>query len=275
MRFVRRLTGWAFGAAGAVGLLLCLAGLAGCWALHAGVAGRVDRVFGRADAALADIGGNLGRAGDRLRRAGAELEAFRQREAGPAAQPPAERGARRALSRKAVEAVGPQAAEARELLGKATEAALVANGLLDALAELPVVERVSVDTDRLKETAAQLADVSERTARLASRLGPAAPAGDDADIGAESSGAAAALRQAIDLVAAGADGVGRGRETVAAGRDRVMRWVNGLAAAITAVLVWVGAGQLSLLAHGRGLIRRRRPAVPEGQRAGANENGIQ
>jgi len=250
---VRRLTGWAFGAAGAVGFLLCIAGLVGCWVAYAEVVRRVDRVFGRADAALAEIGENLGQAGDRLRRTRTELEAVR-RETEPPATRPTGGTARRAVSRKAVEAVGPQAAEARELLVKATEAALVANGVLDALAELPVVERVSVDTDRLKEAAAQLADVSEQSARLAARLGPVAR-GDDGEAGTESSRAAEALGKAIDLTATGADQVERGRERVAGGRARVMGWINGVAVAVTLVLAWGAAGQFSLLVHGRSLTR--------------------
>src|SRR5256885_9384425 len=122
MRFVRRLTGWAFGATGAAGLVLCVAGLVGCWVAYAEVLRRVDRVFGRADGALADVGDSLGRARDMLRRTQAELDAVQQREADLAAQPPAESSARRAISRKAVEAIGPQGVEARDFLVRATEA---------------------------------------------------------------------------------------------------------------------------------------------------------
>jgi hypothetical protein len=244
MRVVRRLTGWTFGAAGAVGLVLCVAGLVGCWVAYFEVVGRVDRLFGRAEGALAETGGNLGQVGDRLRGTQAELGAVRRREAEVSSRPPAERGARRALSRKAVEAIGPQA----------TEAALVAKGLLDALAELPVADRVNVDTDGLKEASAQLSDVSERAAKLASLLGP--DTGADRDIGTESSRAAEALRRAIALADAGADRWERGRETVAAGHARTRRWTMGAAVAVTAMLVWIAAGQLSLLIHGRTLARR-------------------
>jgi hypothetical protein len=254
MRVARRLTGWTFGAAGAVGLVLCVAGLVGCWVAYFEVVGRVDRLFGRAEGALAETGGNLGQVGDRLRGTQAELGAVRRREAEVSARPPAERGARRALSRKAVEAVGLQAAEARDLLVRATEAALVAKGLLDALAELPVADRVNVDTDGLKEASAQLSDVSERAAKLASLLGP--DTGAERDIGTESSRAAEALRRAIDLADAGADRWERGRETVAAGHARTRRWTMGAAVAVTAMLVWIAAGQLSLLIHGRTLARR-------------------
>src|SRR5688572_18083582 len=131
MRVLRRFTGLLSGAAGATGLALCVAGLVGCWTAHAEAVRRVDRVFGRAEDALADVRGNLRKAGDRLRDSRAELVAVRKRESDLAAQPPAERRTRREVSRKAVEAVGPRAGEAREMLVNATEAALVADGLLD------------------------------------------------------------------------------------------------------------------------------------------------
>src|SRR4051812_12837430 len=130
MRLLRRSIGVLCGTAGATGLALCVAGLVGCWLLHAELVRRVDRVFGRAEDALADIRGNLGRATDRLRESQAELEAVQSREAVQASRPPAERDARRAVSRKALDALGPQVVEVRKVLVKATEAALVANGLL-------------------------------------------------------------------------------------------------------------------------------------------------
>jgi hypothetical protein len=255
MRVARRLSGCVFGAAGATGLVLCVAGLVACWVTYVEVVRRVDRLFGRADDALAEISGNLGRAGDRLRGAQAELDAVRRRESEPAAHPPVERSARRAISRKAVEAIGPQADEARSLLVKATDAALVANGLLDALAELPVVERLSVDTDRLKETSAQLADVSARTGRLASLLAPSA-SGPDADAGMEASRAAEALGRAIALTGTGTERLEPARERITAGHARAVRWATGVAVTVTVVLLWIAAGQLSLLIHGRALARR-------------------
>jgi len=250
MRVARRLTGCLFGATGATGLVLCVAGLVGCWVAYSEVVRRADRLFGRADGALAEVGGNLGQAADRLRGAQAELEAARHRESEPAG-----RSARRALSRKTVEAVGLPATEARDLLVKATDAALVANGLLDALAELPLVERVSVDTDRLKQTSAQLAELSERSAKLAALLAPAAP-GADAEIDSESSRATETLGRSIALADAGVEGLELGRQRIANGHARAVGWATGVAIIATVLLLWIAAGQVSLLIHGRILARR-------------------
>jgi hypothetical protein len=255
MRFVRRLAGLLCGAAGAIGLVLGVAGLVGVWVGHGEVVRRVDRVFDGADRGLADVQENLRHATDRLRETETELEAVRKRETDLATRPPAERPGRREASRKVVEGLGPGVAEARATLVKATEAALVANGWLDALAELPVVERVNVDTDRLKEASAQLAELTERSTRLAELLARGAPPGDD-QVEGETSRAVEAVRRPIALAQAGADRLEGGRQSLEAGHARVLRWINGLAAALTGVLVWIAAGQLSLLIHGWKLTRR-------------------
>ena len=255
MRFVRRPAGLLLGTAGVLGLALGVAGLVGVWVGYVEVVRRVDRVFGAADQALAGVQGNLRQATDQLRETEAELEAVRRREAERTAQPPAQRPGRREASRKAVEALGPGVTDARATLTKATEAALVANGLLDALAELPSVERVNVDTDRLKEASAQLAELTERSNKLADLLARAAPT-DEEQVGGESSRAVEAVRRPIALAEAGSDRLEAGRQTLAAGRGRLMGWINGLAAALTVVLVWFAAGQLSLLTHGWKLVRR-------------------
>ena len=254
MAMMRRAGGLTAGAAGLVGAALCAAGLVGVWLAHAEAMRRVDRVFGRAEQALADVQENLGQAADRLRQTETELEAVRQREADLAAQPPAQRGARRELSRRAVESVGPGVGEARTLLVRATEAGLVANGLLDALAELPG-DRVHVETDRLKETATQIADLTEKTNKLSELLARATPAAGD-DVQPESARAVEAVRRPIALAEDGADRLERGRQSVAAGHAKLRRWVGGTAAALTVVLLWIAAGQFSLLVHGWKLLRR-------------------
>lgn len=251
MRVVRRLGGLLSGGAGVTGLVLCVAGLVGVWVGYIEVVRRVDRVFVGADQALADVQESLRRATNRLRETESELEGIRQRET----QPPAQRGVRRAVSRKAVEAVGPGVGEAREMLVKASEAALVANGFLDALGEFPVVERVQIDTDRLKQASAQLGDVTERTTRLAGLLAQADPAGDE-QLGGESSRAVEAVRRPIALADAASNHLNSSRERITAGHARAGQWIIGIAVALTVVLLWIAAGQLSLAIHGWKWIRR-------------------
>jgi len=254
MRLIRRLAGLVSGVAGAIGFALAVAGLVGAWVGYVEVVRRVDGVFDKADGALVGVQENLRRATDRLRETETELEAVRKREADRTADPPAQRPGRREASRKAVEALGPGVAEARGTLVRATEAALVANGLLDALAELPAVERVQVDTDRLKEASDRLGELTERSIRLAEMLARAAPAADE-EVGRESSRSVEAVQRSIALADAGSERLEIGRQSISSGHARLMRWINGIAIAVTVVLVWIAAGQLSLLIHGWKLVR--------------------
>jgi hypothetical protein len=267
MDVVRRLAGLVFGAAGLTGLLLCLAGLVGCWYGYREAVRYTDVVFGRAEGAVAEVQGNLRAAADRLRQTDSELEAVRRREAGSAPDPPAQRTARRALSQKAVAALGPGLGEARVLVARATEAGLVANGLLDALGELSVLDRVNVDTDGLKEASTRLSDLTDRSARLEELLARAAPPSDD-EVASESSGAVDGLRRALALTDAGSNRLEAARQRVADARARALRWINAAAAIVAVVLVWIAAGQLSLLVQARGLVRRQRPEVPGGSTGG-------
>jgi hypothetical protein len=261
MGAVRQLVGLVFGAAGLTGLVLCLAGLAGCWFAYREVVGYADRVFGRAEGVLTDVQADLRSATGRLRQTDTELAALHRREAGATPGPPAERAARRALSRKTVDALGPRLGEARELVARAEEAGLVANGLLEALSELSVLDRVRVDTDGLKEASARVADLTDRSARLADLLGRAAPPPDE-EVARESSAAVDGLRRALALADAGSDRLEAGRQKVTDAHARVRSWITAVAVTIAAVLVWIAAGQLSLLVHAGRLVRGRRSAPP-------------
>jgi hypothetical protein len=260
MRAVRRPIGVFCGVSGLIGLLLCIAGAAGCWMLHAEIIRRVDRTFGRAETSLADTRDDLANAGDRLRRTHTELLAIQKREADLASHPPAERTARRALSKKALDVQNPRLGEARQLLVRATEVGMVVNGLLDALAELQLVERLNIDAERLKSTSAQLSEATERSEKLADLLAKAAPDGDTSVAG-ESSRVAEALNRTILAVDGAHESVAAVRGKVEEGHSRINHWTTICAVVVTIVLFWIGLGQLSLLIHG-GRLARRRPALP-------------
>jgi len=260
MTVLRRLVAAVLGTAGAVGVVLCVAGVVGCWVAYAEAVRRADRTFGRAEGALSELRDGLAQAGDRLRVTQDELDAVRKREADLAAQPPAERTLRRAVSRKAVEGVSPQLADARKKLVAATDGALFLEGLLDALAELPLGHRVGVEPDKLRNASDRLGELVGKSDQLAATLAKASP--DPADGAAEESTRLYDLLDRIVAAAdAGADRAGSAHDRVRAWHDRVVRWLTVAAAGVTLALVWVGLGQLSLLVHGYGWAGRR-PAAP-------------
>jgi hypothetical protein len=260
MGLIRRLIGIVFGTAGLIGLLLCVAGIVGCWLAHSEVHRRVDRTFDRADSSLAQADQSLRQVGQRLTETQSELAALRRRESEMASQPPAGKSALRVLSKRAAASFNPQLGEARQMLVQATEVTLVVNGLMDALAELPLTERVNIDVDRLHSASDQLTDLNQRATKLLALLDKAAPDGDS-EIEGESTRAGELLDRILAAVGDGSNRIDSARSTVERSQAKIGLWVDRLAIVITVLLVWIGAGQLSLLVHGKKLtFARRRPA---------------
>jgi hypothetical protein len=256
MRMARRLIGTLGGTAGAVGLLLCIAGIVGCWWLRAEATRRAHRALGHAEELLVEVRDSLGQIGVRLRQTHQELDSIRHREADLAAHPPAERSTRKALSRKAIAAVSPQLGEARGQLAKAIEVGLVLNGLLDALAELPLVERTGVDTDRLKQSSAQLSELIEKADKLAGSLGRSAAEQPDATTTEESTRLAGSVGRLMAAMDEGSSRANEAREKIADRHARIVHWVSAAAVALTVILVWIGLGQFSLLVQGWNFVRK-------------------
>jgi len=240
-----------------MGLLLCIAGIIGCWLLRAEVTRRVNGTFGRAEGMITDVRDSLDQVAGRLRQTERELESVRRREGNLAAQPPEERTARRSLSLKAMTAVKPDLGEAREKLVTSVEAGLVLNGLLEALAEIPLVERTSIDTNRLKESSAQLSELIQRADKLAASLAGPPAAQPDATPAEETARLAGFVDGIITRAEEGSSRAHAAGESLADRRASIVYWIDLIALALTAALIWIGAGQLSLLAHGRTLFRRK------------------
>ena len=253
MRLARRMLAAMLGLLGATGTAACAAGVVGVWSLHADLRGRADRAFGRVEERVATVRDDLSRANDRLRQTRREVEAVERREE----QPAGKRALRSALPRAEAESTVTQLGQARKSIVTATEVGLVANGLLDILAELPLGERVGIDTDRLHGASDQLADLIRAADRVAAALprGPAEPEDSAADI-ADRVGRVVAT---IDEVAARTESA---RERVGGWHRRIVRALTAAAVVATGLLVWVALGQVCLAVQGgRWVIRRPAAAV--------------
>ncbi len=246
MRFVRRLVAVLFGLLGTTGTLLCVAGAVGVWVLHTDLTNRADRAFGRAGDRLGTARVELTRAADRLRQTRAAVETVERR--GEDAAPPAAKR-RTVLPRASAESTSAQLGQARRSLVTAVELGLVAEGVLDVLAELPAAERVGVDTARLRDASDQLSDLIRTADRLAAAL-PRAPDESDAGIAERVGRVASTLDEA-----AGRVDDARGR--VGEWHRRTGRALMFSAVVATALLVWIGLGQACLAWQGGRATRRR------------------
>ncbi|HYH64528.1 MAG TPA: hypothetical protein VD866_07510 [Urbifossiella sp.] len=243
MRVVGRLVAALLGLLGTTGTILCAAGLVGVWVLHSDLVGRADRVFGRAEDRLATARADLGRVAERLQQARREIEAVEKRDEKLAA--PAVKRHRTVLPPSGAASASNQLGQARQILVTATEVGLVADGVLDVLAELPASERVGIDTARLRDASAQLSDLIRTADRLSAALPRPADAPDDHAAGiADRVGRVAAT---LDEAAGNVHGV---RERVVDWHRRTVRALNIAAVVATALLVWIGLGQACLANQG-------------------------
>jgi hypothetical protein len=135
------------------------------------------------------------------------------------------------------------------MLVKATEVALVADGFLDALAEVPLSERVGVDAGRLRGASDQLLELIGQADRLAALLAGSAPGMAPDGAADQSARITEALRRVAAAVDEGATRANEAQERVGAWHARVSRRLTLAAVVGTLILAWAGVGQLSLLAH--------------------------
>jgi hypothetical protein len=240
MRLARRLVAALLAVLGTTGTILCVAAVVGVWILHADLVGRADRVFGRVGDRLGAMRADLGRAADRLRQAGREVGAVEKRE-----DTPAREKRHPALPKAAAQSASAQLGQARQAVVTATEVGLVAGGVLDVLAELPLAERVGLDTARLRDAADQLSDLI----RTADQVAAALPRGPD-EPDESSPGLADRVGRVATTIDDTAGRLDEARARVADWHRRTVRALTLAAAAATALLVWVGLGQVCLAAQG-------------------------
>jgi hypothetical protein len=201
------------------------------------------------------MGTDLGLAADRLRQARREVEAVERREEEPAAPAGAKR--RPALPRAAAQSTSAQLGQARQKVVAATEVGLVAGGVLDVLAELPVAARVGLDTSRLRDASDQLSDLI----RTADRLAAALPRGAD-EPDESAAGLADRVGRVVSTIDAAAGRLDDARAQVADWHRRTVRALTITAVAATALLVWIGLGQVCLAAQGFRRTARRTATSP-------------
>jgi hypothetical protein len=236
MRHARQLVGLVCRAAGAIGLFMSLASIAGCWWLYALAASRVDRVFDRVAALLADVARETDQVESLLRQVGQDIDA------------------RRLLSDRAREVTALRLDEAREKLIKATEIGQKINGMLETTAEMAITERVGVDTKKLAEVSRHLSDLIGRTKKLTAALA-VSPAGPIETLAAVE--VPVLVKTTAEIVALLVDVSGRAgavRERLTELRHRTIRAMTVTAAVATALAIWIGLGQFALLVQGRRII---------------------
>jgi hypothetical protein len=258
VHILKRLLGVVVCLLGLTGVVLCVAGIYGCWRAYSDLLQRSERLFSKSEKVLGEVRRDLTTVHDRLRETREQLDTVREREADFAAQPPEEQRRRRDRSRKQSE----QLRDFRGLLVNSTEAALVVNGLLGSLAELPGDSRAGIDPEQLRDASDSLSDATDEANQLAVRLAPAGP------LTPEEMERSARIAELLDRVIAaieeGLNWTDRTQERVEEWQARSRRILLLSALAITVVLLWIGAAQFSLMVHGYSWARSKASASQPG-----------
>jgi hypothetical protein len=210
----------------------------------------------RAEDLLDKTGRGLGRVHALVKKARADLEAFRDEPAG-ASSPPKKRALKAAVTRRLATDLSSRLGDARDSIESLTDAAVVANSILDGLAELPVASSGRLDQERLKETSQRLQSVAEQARQLSARLKKTpAKDGDDAQVRQTSARMNQVLAQvsgSLEELISRADAC---KGDIAEIRREVASWLTTATVAASVVLFWGALGQLSLVAQGCSWWRR-------------------
>ena len=257
MRTVRRVVRGLLGLAGLAGAALSVAGAAGGWVLRAGATDRTDRAFGRLTVALDAASSDLSRALGQLERTREELRALRERGSNGRELDAGEEPGR-LRRRQAADAAAVDLERLRRIVTRSAEAALVAEGFMDALAELRGDDRPGGDAGPLRDAADRLSDAADTARLLSAYLAPAGSGPPEPGDGDPSGRLDEMLAGAARVAGEGVERLGAARDRAAAARSSLIAAYTAAAAAWTALLAWVGAGQVSLLVLAAGRSRARR-----------------
>lgn len=232
-------------AGGTLGFVLCVVGIVACWIARPTLIRNLSRTCASADKVLAEVS-------DGLERTRASLQKARE---GLALLPPPPKlpgpdRERLLLLRTLMPRLTPQIQDARQRLDLAADAAVVARSLLEGFEGMPLLQSTALDTDKLRDTAAQVHKLGDSAEKLRAVLGDSP---DDRYAEAETARFEEQVTTALAKIGELADHVAPIRQAVLEVSGRLSRWLTLLATLATALLAWVAVGQISLVLHGKAL----------------------
>jgi hypothetical protein len=220
-------------------LLLSLTVGVGVWAVKGPVTDFTTRKFDKAEAALdkADRGlalvkSSLANADERL------AEVRRQQQAAPR-----DNVARRLMAQMVQRAIAPQLGEAQAASTAIAEALVVAQSLLEDVAELPT-EKTGLDAERLTRLQGQLSQATPAVWELNRLLGDT-----EQDVDEQCSRIQLLLRSGQELAAGYESRLAEVRQQTERVRARTLAWMTPGAAIISVACFWIALSQLSVLSH--------------------------
>lgn len=257
MRLLRRLVGVVVLVLSALGTICCVAGIIGVWTLYQGVSERVQRITNRVDTGLEPVSAANQNAQLAVVKARAGVADVGKESAelsgGGAKGRPAARTIRTLIQQQA----GPDVDALGGRLATLSDSAAALSSLLESFQDVPLARVSRIDSDQLQRRA----DEAQRLSSMLRRLEVALDDGDTKSGRQEVAGATKEVDLVLEKCQATVtdwqsdlDGV---RDDVARVKGQMLGWLTCAAIAVTVVCSWVGAGQISLFAHGLRWCKRR------------------
>jgi hypothetical protein len=234
----------------------CAAGIAGAWVVKKPLTERATRLFTRTEAILNETAENLQGARNVLKQAQQSLGTVQANSLKLGDDPKQNSPIVQSIVQQVASNLAPKVGDVRQTLGSVTEAAVVANTVLDNLNEIPLVSVSHLDTDQLQATSDQLTTLAAKAQQLSALL----PEKNAKDASAAAvNGPAASMEDILRTLQSVADEyeprVVELKDRVGEVRSHLVRWIDWGTIGLTLVLGWLALSQVSMLCHGWGWLR--------------------
>ena len=232
-----------------VGIVCCVAGIAGIWMLHQTVRERVENATARLDGGLQRASAANQKVFRALEQARASVVQVSKESAALSGSDEKSRRATSALVKLVRRQVGPNINDLGVRLATLSDAATAISSLLQSFQEFQPFASGRLKSDRIEGWTDQAAQLSTTLRRLEAAVGD----GNKESSGREIAAASGAVESALQRCQAKMDDwqleLEGAREELRDARTQVLGWLTSVVIVATLVFVWVAAGQISLFAH--------------------------
>ncbi len=249
MSLLRRFAGAMAALLSTVGIVCCIAGIAGIWMFHQGMSAKVKSITARLDGGLQRVSianQNFQRA---LEQARASVGKVSKESTVLGSGDEKSRRAANALRKLVRQQVGPNISNLSVQLVTFSDAAAAVSSLLQSFQELPLGKTSFTKFDKMDDWRVQTAQLADTLERLEAVVGDGNKESSGPEIAAASSAVDLALQRCQQKVADWQSELEAAREGLQFVQAEIFGWVTPAAIVVTLLCAWVAVGQISVFAH--------------------------
>jgi hypothetical protein len=232
-----------------VGIVCCVAAIAGIWMLHQTVREKVENVTVRLDGGLQRASAanqNVQRA---LEQARSSVDQVSKESAALSGSDEKSRRATSALAKLVRRQVGPNIKDLGVRLATLSDAATAISSLLGSFQEFQLFTSGRLKSDKMEGWTDQATQLATTLRRLETVVGDGNKESSGREIADASGAVGNALQRCQDKVDDWQSELEGAREELRDTRTQVLGWLTSASLVVTLVFAWVALGQISLFAH--------------------------